>query len=96
MNYSESMIAAGRAEKVQEMRRAKMDICTSINTLMTRENSELILKIHEIIAYGFAMLEGEEDWHPPQAWTKYNDADTQRRLQEELNKNHFRDKSPSL
>ena len=85
MDYGEAMIEAGRQEKVQEMKSVKMDIATSINTLMDSDNSQLILKIHELIAYGFSVLEGEEDWGEPDGWTKYNSMETQRKLREELN-----------
>lgn len=86
MSMLDAFEKSGKQQKIQEMRRVKMDIATSINTLMTQENSGLIMKIHEIVAHGFAILEGDEDSVAPAEWTKYNSMETQRKLQAELAK----------
>ena len=79
MSNFEAMIESGRNEKVQEMKRVKMDIATSLNNLMDNSNSQLIMKCHEIVAYGFNILEDTgEEWNEPEGWQTYQDKEKER------------------
>ena len=72
----------GEKKKVAEMQSVKMDIAVSINFLEGVDASA-VDKIHEIISYGFALLEGNpDDREPPDSWHVYNSAETQRRIME--------------
>ena len=72
----------GEQKKVAEMQSVKMDIAVSVNFLEDVDAS-VVDKIHEIISYGFALLEGNpDDREPPESWCAYNSAETQRRIME--------------
>ena len=73
MGMFDSMIEAGRQEKIREMKRIKMDIATSLNNLDIAPSDTM--KCHEIVAYGFNLLEETgEEWGEPEGWQTYQDS----------------------